>query len=110
MRFKDGRTAVDRHGIVAQVFKEKKAQLIASLSGALCGGKKIYIIWVIEHQKRGLPHVHIAVKSEHEPITPEEIDAVISAEIPESEEDAKFVEQWMIHGHRIERCFKKSSR
>ena len=93
MRLKDGQTAVDRPDIVAQVFKEKKAQLIASLRVALYGGKKIYIFWVIEYQKRLLPHVHIAVKFEHEPMTPEEIDAVISAEIPESEEDAKFVEQ-----------------
>ena len=110
IRLKDGQKSIDRPDIVAQVFKAKKAQLLSSLSGALCGGKKIYIVWVVEYQKRGLPHAHIAVKFENEPMTPEEIDAVISAEIPENRQYAEFVERWMIHGHRDERCFKKSSR
>ena len=107
-RLKPGQTAVDSPDIIAQIFKAKNAQL-NSLSGALCGGKRIYIIWVVEYQKRGLPHVHIAIKFGNERMTPEEIDAVISAEIPDLEEDATLVKRWMIHGHREERCFKKTS-
>ena len=67
----------------------------------------MYVIYVIEFQQRGLPHAHIAVKFEKEPHTPDEIDAVISAELPTDPSSAAYVTKWMMHEHYKDRCFKK---
>ena len=50
-------------------------------------------------QKRGLPHVHILLKFPHDCLHPEDIDAVISAEIPNDIEDAALVRKFMLHHH-----------
>jgi hypothetical protein len=42
-------------------------------------------MYVVEFQKRGLPHAHIAIKVNPEPQTPEEIDAVVTAEYPDQD-------------------------
>ena len=66
---KPGQTSADRPDVVAQVFKAKKAQLLEHVTRVLNGHSKIYTIYVIEFQKRGLPHVHIAIKFENESLT-----------------------------------------
>lgn len=58
---------------------------------------------VIEFQKRGLPHAHILLflHPEDKPKTPTDIDRIISAELPNEEEDPllyKIVLDSMIHG------------
>ena len=47
-------------------------------------GKVSAFLWVIEFQKRGLPHAHILIilSDEDRPSTSEDIDNMISAEIP----------------------------
>ena len=47
-------------------------------------GPVIAYTYVIEFQKRGLPHMHLLliVEDQDKPRTPEQIDAVISAEAP----------------------------
>ncbi|KAL8573816.1 hypothetical protein ACOMHN_019090 [Nucella lapillus] len=57
-------------------------------------------MYSVEWQKRGLPHVHILVWLQ-EKIRPMQIDSVISAEIPNKEEDPllhQVVVNNMIHG------------
>jgi hypothetical protein len=54
----------------------------------------------VEWQKRGLPHIHILLWLENK-ITPDQIDDVISVEIPNPEEDPvlhDIVKRHMIHG------------
>jgi hypothetical protein len=48
-------------------------------------GKVNIYIYVIEFQKRGLPHAHILIIIDpaDKPLTPEYVDTVISAEIPD---------------------------
>ena len=54
----------------------------------------------IERQKRGLPHAHILIWLKNK-ITPDQIDSVISAELPDPEKDPclfKVIVKNMIHG------------
>ena len=79
-----GQTAQDRPDLVARVFKLKKDQLINDLIHGGLLGMHIAHLAVIEFQKKGLPHVHILliVAGEDEVRTAEDIDNVISAELP----------------------------
>ncbi|GBP03678.1 hypothetical protein EVAR_2424_1 [Eumeta japonica] len=57
-------------------------------------------MYTIEWQKRGLPHVHLLVWLVNK-IRPNQIDSVISAELPVKEEDPvlfKIVNKHMVHG------------
>ena len=94
-------TAADRPDVVARVFHARKQQMTATLLEAFDGNQKVDSIQVIEFQKRGLPHAHIAVKFSSEPRTAEEIDRFISAELPEDDDELRaIVEKHMIHSHR----------
>ncbi|XP_034236354.1 uncharacterized protein LOC117642372 [Thrips palmi] len=71
-------------------------------SGALFG-PQAYIIYVIEMQKRGLPHAHIAIRvADGGPTQGRDIDKVIRADIPGPEEAGgrlrQLVLQHMLHG------------
>jgi len=60
-------------------------------------------VYVVEFQKRGLPHAHIllTVASEDKPICPEDIDMLISAEILDQTTDPlvyEIVTKFMVDG------------
>lgn len=60
-------------------------------------------MYVIEFQKRGLPHAHMLVwlHPDDRPKSVERIDELISAEIPDKESDPlgyNTVKNYMIHG------------
>jgi hypothetical protein len=66
-------------------------------------GKARAYIYVVEFQKRGLPHAHILLimEDKYKPKTPDDIDRYISAEIPDPETHPrayKAVTKHMIHG------------
>ena len=71
------------------------------------GGKKMHIVYVIEFQQRGLPHAHTALKFGNEPLGPDRIDEIVSAELPADPESAALVTKWMTHKHYQDRCFKR---
>ena len=79
-----GETALDRPDLVARVFKLKKQQLIRDLGTEMIFGGLLARTHSIEFQKRGFPHAHIIIwlKREDSHLTPEEIDKIICAEIP----------------------------
>ena len=60
-------------------------------------GRLLYSIQRVEFQKRGLPHAHIPLKYSKDCVLPEDIDRIISAQIPEMADDAGIVCQFMIH-------------
>ena len=69
-------------------------------------GETIALIYTIEFQKRGLPHVHCLVwlDSDDKPKTPLDIDLIISAELPCMETDLEtynLISKFMIHGQCI---------
>ena len=60
-------------------------------------------IYVIKFQKRGLPHAHILliVAPEDKPVCPEDVDRLISAEVPNQTTDPlahETVTKFMVHG------------
>lgn len=78
----EGQTAADRPDIVVRVFHARLAKMMAYLKQHFCGDMR-YVVRVIEYQKRGLPHAHIAIALSAPPLTPEAVDSYISCEVPE---------------------------
>ena len=70
-------SAADRPDLVVRVFHDRLERLVGYLRKDFCG-KRRYLIRVIEYQRRGLPHAHIALACETPPVTPEAVDALIS--------------------------------
>jgi hypothetical protein len=65
------------------VFKIKLKELINDIHKKHILGRTIAGIYVVEIQKRGLPHAHILVffTEDYKPHTVEEVDHMISAEL-----------------------------
>jgi hypothetical protein len=95
----------------------KLQELLEDIRSKKIFGEVIAILYSVEFQKRGLPHVHILVwldKKDNQ-ITPEIIDTWISAEIPNPNQDPLgyvLVAEHMIHrpcGNKNEKspCMKK---
>ncbi|XP_051165645.1 uncharacterized protein LOC127284299 [Leptopilina boulardi] len=96
-------TAADRPDIVTRVFALKVKHLLKVIvDNKLFGEVKSYV-YVIEFQKRGLPHIHLLVilKENSKILTVESIDRYISAEIPDENINPtlhKIIMQNNIHG------------
>ena len=92
--------AQHRHDIVARVFKLKLKKMLDLINqGQIFGPAKCYL-YTIEWQKRGLPHAHCLIWLENK-IRPTDIDSIISAELPDPQEDPELYEiikNNMIHG------------
>ncbi|XP_076763394.1 uncharacterized protein LOC143430844 [Xylocopa sonorina] len=95
-----GQSPSDRHDISARVFKQKLKSLIDFIVKHHVFGKTRCWMYSIEWQKRGLPHAHILIWM-MEKITPNRIDEIITAEIPDIEIDKDLhdiASKNMIHG------------
>lgn len=93
-------TTIDRHDITARVFRQKLKSLMDFITKQHVFGKTRCWMYSVEWQKRGLPHAHILIWLADK-ITPNEIDDVISAEIPHQVADPTLFEVVttnMIHG------------
>jgi len=100
-----GETAATRPDLMARVFHLKLRALLDELLKKQVLGKPLAYTWVVEFQKRGLPHLHmlLVVHPDDKPRTPEDIDRVISAELPDPDDpDQKdllaLVLGCMVHG------------
>ncbi|XP_071739897.1 uncharacterized protein [Rutidosis leptorrhynchoides] len=99
----EGQRAPDRPEIVARLFKQKLDAMMADIMKAHVFGTCEAGIYIIEFQKRGLPHVYMLIwlTLNFKCTTPEEIDDIISAEIPcETQVPTayKAVTKYMLHG------------
>ena len=97
-----GQDPQDRPDIVARIFRLKVQKLLEMLKSEMVFGKPQAWLYSTEWQKRGLPHCHILLwlSAEHR-ITPDKIDDVICAEIPDPSVDPKLhqiVMSNMVHG------------
>ncbi|CAH9068799.1 unnamed protein product, partial [Cuscuta epithymum] len=93
----------DRPDIVTRVFKIKLDDLIQDMRKKKCFGVVRGVVYTIEFQKRGLPHAHILLwlSAEHKLPSPDDIDRVIYAEIPDVNRDPLYyaaVGDFMMHG------------
>ncbi|XP_061394301.1 uncharacterized protein LOC133329850 [Musca vetustissima] len=95
-----GQTSAHRHDITARVFKLKLKSLLDFIVKMHIFGETRCWMYSVEWQNRGLPHAHILIWLV-EKITPNLIDSVISAEIPDPNNDPQLhdiVIKNMVHG------------
>jgi hypothetical protein len=100
---RDGLTVQYRPDLVVRAFHIKLNSLINDIKVNHIFGKPLSVFYVVEFQKRGLPHAHILViLSEKDKIKEiDEIDKLICAELPNKESDPELFEiicSKMIHG------------
>ncbi|CAN7132097.1 unnamed protein product, partial [Brassica rapa subsp. narinosa] len=98
-----GESPNDRPDIECRVFKMKLDQLLKDFKKGTYFKPYTAALHRIEFQKRGLPHAHILLWFGNSSRTPsaEEVDEIISAELPNKEEDPEgynLVTKHMIHG------------
>ncbi len=82
-----GQQPEDRPDLVTRMFKIKLKELINDIHKNHILGRTIAGIYVVEFQKRGLPHAHILIffTEDCKPHTVKDIDYMISVELPNSE-------------------------
>lgn len=92
----------DRADIVNRVFHMKLNLLMDDITKHSFFGDIHGVVYTIEFQKRGLPHVHIIIWLKTDgPRTPEKVDSYISAQLPDPLLDKvgyDAVSKFMIHG------------
>jgi hypothetical protein len=98
-----GQQPQDRPDLVTRVFKIKLKELINDIHKNHILGRTITGIYVVEFQKRGLPHAHILIffTEDYKPHTVEDVDRMISAELSNSETNKlahKTVARCTMHG------------
>jgi hypothetical protein len=99
-QLRPGQNWSDAPIVVVCVFKQKLRILLNALKTMFPNaGKPVYTIYCVEFQKRGLPHAHILIKYPTPCDTPESIDSVVSAELPDNPADRELVEKFMLHHH-----------
>ncbi|KAH1147876.1 hypothetical protein GYH30_042831 [Glycine max] len=95
--------ASDRPNILSRIFKLKFEQMLLDLTKNHWLGKVVAYMYTIEFQKRGLPHVHLLLflHPNNKYPSSDDIDQIISAEIPSKEDDPELymlVQNHMVHG------------
>ncbi|KAG0580812.1 hypothetical protein KC19_4G201500 [Ceratodon purpureus] len=98
-----GQTAADRPDIVARVFELKRNALMADIIKMHFFGKSVAHVFVIEFQKRTLPHMHflIFLATEDKIREPCQVDRIVCAEFPDEQEDPELFDmvlKHMVHG------------
>ena len=94
---------IDRSDIVVKVFEGKLKALIRDLTENHVLGRCIAYTYVIEFQKRGLPHAHILIwiHNDDKVRNGDDVDKHVSAEIPDKNLYPKLysiIKKFMIHG------------
>ncbi|KAG4909546.1 hypothetical protein JHK87_055662 [Glycine soja] len=95
--------ATDRPDLISRVFRLKYEQMLFDLTKKHLLGKVVAYMHTIEFQKRGLPHVHLLLFLHPDNKYPslDDIDHIISVEIPSHENDPELYtldQNHMVHG------------
>jgi len=95
-------TSEFRPDVIMRVFRIKYRAFLTDILYHQALGKIAEYAAVMEFQKRGMPHVHLAVicAGEDRVVEPSKIDLVISAELPDPEKEPRLfdvVKGWQIH-------------
>jgi len=97
----------DRPELVARIFVEELEALISEITTGAAFGSVAEVVHVIEMQKSGNPHAHIVVWLTEPLVTPEDVDNIICAEIPDPRRDPelhRLVLTHMVHCPCCEYC------
>ncbi|XP_073120706.1 uncharacterized protein [Henckelia pumila] len=98
-----GQSPQDRLDLITRIFKSKFEEFKKDIVDRGVLGKVQSYSYVIEYQKRGLPHVHMLIifQNTDKLQTPDEFDSIVRAEIPSQTEEPNLYEvviHHMIHG------------
>ena len=95
----NNQTANDRPDIVSRVFQIKLQELKEDILKRNVLGRVLAYVYTIEFQKRGLPHAHMLIffKDQDKPRTPQDVDALVSAQIPDPETKPILYEKVKMH-------------
>lgn len=98
-----GQSANDRPDVLSRVFRLKLESLVDRLVNDQVLGRTVARVWVVEFQKRGLPHAHmlLVLAPESKLRSPTDVDRVVCAEIPDPEAEPvlhNIVTSTMMHG------------
>lgn len=98
-----GQTSSDRPDITARVFRLKLSALMQDLRSQAYFGKVLAFTYVVEYQKRGLPHAHILLILEpgNRPQDTADMDTLVCAELPDPNTHPQLwatVTSCMLHG------------
>ncbi|XP_028053281.1 uncharacterized protein LOC114257702 [Camellia sinensis] len=121
-----GQSPHDRPDLLTRIFHSKFDEMKTDILTKHVPGKVLAYVYVIEYQKRGLPHAHmVAILDENDKLcTPDDYDNIVRAEIPYKKLEPRLysvVLKHMIHGPcgmynerspcitngRCKRCFPK---
>ncbi|XP_075499811.1 uncharacterized protein LOC142538359 [Primulina tabacum] len=99
----DGQVAHDRPDLVSRVFRSKLIDLKDQVLKKCIFGRVAAYVYVIEFQKRGLPHCHmlLILSTDSKISSPEMFDSYVVAEIPDENRFPKLfhlVTRHMMHG------------
>jgi len=80
-----GQSAADRPDLIARVFHLKQIAMLEEIKKKHIFDTCMGVVSTIEYQKRGLPNMHLLVflKTDHTFLTPQNVDRLISAELPD---------------------------
>ncbi|XP_073139037.1 uncharacterized protein [Henckelia pumila] len=98
-----GQSPQDRPDLITRIFKSKFEEFKKDIVDRGVLGKVQSYSYVIEYQKRGLPHAHMLIifQNTDKLQTPDEFDSIVRAEIPSQTEEPNLYEvviHHMIHG------------
>ena len=98
-----GQTSEDRPDIVNRVYMMQVKEMIKDIVDNKAFGKVVSYFVVVEFQMRGAPHTHqsYTLAEEDKPRTPEDIDKIVCAEIPDPKKQKELhelVKTHMVHG------------
>ena len=94
-----GQKSHHRHDLIARVFRQKLLIMMHLFKEKQIFGSLHCYMYTVEWQKRGLPHAHILLWLQ-EKIHPNQIDSIISAELPDQTTDPvlfDIVKKNMVH-------------
>ena len=97
-----GQSPPDRPDLITRVFHQKLKKLLTDITHSNIFGPILAYVYIIEFQKRGLPHAYILLILDPScrPKSADDYDKYVSAEIPQllAPELYQIVIQHMIHG------------
>lgn len=99
-QLRPGQDYTDIPLVVVRVFKQKLSLLLTAIKTMFPNaGAQVYCLRSTEFQKRGLPHTHMLIRFEKPCLDPNDIDDIVSAEMPTNVDDAALVRKFMMHNH-----------
>ena len=103
LRFEPGQQPCDRSDLVVRVFHMKVNEFVSDIREGKTFGSILAVLYTVEFQKRGLPHIHCLVwlADGNKEFSASIVDRFICAEIPDIAADPlgfALVDEFMMHG------------